>query len=237
MMNQEINTFTLDNFEGPLDFLLHLIQRSEIDIYTIPIQQIIDQYAKKMGVDSDMCVDNGAEFIATASTLLWLKSKMLLPKHEQAAGPEEEQHDPRFEIIHQLIEYCRFKEAAKELSEREKRQGAYYLRGMDEPELKKPLGLEYLTLDDLSLIFKDLLAKAEIKKGTIHEEEWRVADKIRWIRQLKKETPHLPFEVAFSSGRSKMELIVTFLAVLEMMKMGEIRVVKDIETQRIMITS
>lgn len=234
-MKPELDVFTLDNFEGPLDFLLHLIQKSEIDIYSVHIQEIVDQFMSRMREDSELCVDSGAEFIAMASTLLLLKSKMLLPKHEQSVNPEDEQLDPRFEIIHKLIEYCRFKEAAKELSERERVQGAYYYRGSDIPEIKKPLGVEHLTLDDLAVLFKQIVAKAETQKGVIHEEEWRVADKIKLIRQQLKGPKKIGFEFLFSPERSRVELIVTFLAVLELMKMGEIKVVREIETQQVMI--
>lgn len=235
-MKAEPDVFTLDNFEGPLDFLLHLIQKSEIDIYSVQIQNIMDQYMERMGINSELCVDTGAEFIGTAATLLLLKSKMLLPKHEQVSNPEDEQLDPRFEIIHQLVEYCRFKEAAKELAERERVQGAYYYRGTDTPELKKPLGVEHLTLDDLATLFKQIVARAETQKGTIHEEEWRVSDKIKLIRQLLKVPKRIGFEILFSSERSRTELIVTFLAVLELMKMGEIKVIRDIASEQIMIT-
>lgn len=235
-MKSELDVFTLDNFEGPLDFLLHLIQKSEIDIYSVQIQNIMDQFIQRWGQKDELCVDTGAEFIATASTLLLLKSKMLLPKHEQAVNPEEEQLDPRFEIIHKLIEYCRFKEAAKELAERERVQGAYYYRGSDVPEIKKPLGVEHLTLDDLASLFRQIVAKAQTHKGTIHEEEWRVSDKIKLIRQLLKEPRKIGFEILFSPERSRTELIVTFLAILELMKMGEIKVIRDVATQQVMIT-
>jgi len=234
-MKPELDVFTLDNFEGPLDFLLHLIQKSEIDIYSVQIQNIMGQYTERLGSDAVLCVDTGAEFIGTAATLLWLKSKMLLPKHEQVSNPEDEQLDPRFEIIHKLVEYCRFKEAAKELSERERVQGAYYYRGADTPELKKPLGVEHLTLDDLAALFKQIVARAETQKGTIHEEEWRVSDKIKLIRQLLKVPKRIGFEILFSTERSRTELIVTFLAVLELMKMGEIKVIQDIASEQVMI--
>jgi segregation and condensation protein A len=233
-MKPELDSFTLDVFEGPLDFLLHLIQKSEIDIYSVQIQNIMDQFTERF--DKELCVDTGAEFIATASSLLLLKSKMLLPKHEQVSNPEDEQLDPRFEIIHKLIEYCRFKEAAKELAERERVQGAFYYRGSDIPEIKKPLGVEHLTLDDLASLFRQIVAKAQHQKGTIHEEEWRVSDKIKLIRQLLKEPRKIGFEILFSPERSRTELIVTFLAVLELMKMGEIKVVRDVATQQVMIT-
>ncbi len=212
------DTFILDNFEGPVDFLLYLIQRNEIDIYDIPLHKIMEQYLPTT-------VDTGAEFISIAATLHWLKSKMLLPKHEQLQNAEGEEIDPRFEIIHQLIEYCRFKEAAKELALREQQQNAYYFRGADSPETKKNLGIEHLTLDDLASLFKQIMAKSGLNKGLIHEEEWKVSDKIKSIRQLLKEHKKMDFDVLFNPELSRAELIVTFLALLELMKMGDVCVV------------
>lgn len=224
MNNFDQETFTLENFEGPLEFLVHLIQKSEIDIYEIKIQDVLSQYMKNMGSPD---VDKGAEFISMAALLIWLKSRMLLPKHEQPVSPEEE-FDPRFDIIHQLVEYCKFKEAAKELSRREQEQNAFFERGLEGPyQVKKNLGIEHLTLQDLAGLFQEILSKAESESRLIHEEEWLVSDKLRIIRQLLKEFPKIGFEVLFTSERSREELIVTFLAVLELMKLQEIKILKE----------
>lgn len=227
-MNQlERDTFSLENFEGPIDFLLYLVQKNEMDIYEVPIQSIMEQYLTKLRASNEPNVETGAEFIGAASLLMWIKSRMLLPKHEQPLDPEMEL-DPRFEIIHQLIEYNRFKEAAKELSEREQRQNAFFGRGISgPPEVKKPLGIEHLTLQDLALIFQDILSKAENKLGVIDEEVWRVGDKIKWIRSMLNEFEKIGLERLFSTEKSRDELIVTFLAILELMKLGELKIVKD----------
>lgn len=219
--------FTLENFEGPLDFLLHLVQKNEIDIYDIRLQKITEQFIQRLGTASPG-IDNGAEFIGLTASLMWLKSRMLLPKHEQAIDPEELEQDPRFEIIHQLIEYCRFKDASKELIAREQRQNAFYSRGLDAPDIKKNLGIEHLTLEDLAGLFQQVLAKASSQTREIHEEKWLVSDKIVWIRKRLKAEKEILFEVLFTPELSKEELIVIFLAVLELMKLGEARVVKDL---------
>lgn len=232
MKTETIRTFTLDNFEGSLDFLLHLIQKNEIDIYEISIQQVTDQYLKWLQAKSFVSVDEGAEFIGTAASLILLKSKMLLPKHEQVEMPIEEEIDPRFEIIHQLIDYCRFKDAAKALVERENQQGAFFMRGVDDIQESKTLGIEHLSLSDLAALFQQVLAKATYKEF-IHEEEWRVGDKLVLIRQLLKELGKIRFDVLFSESQSREELIVTFLALLELMKLEELCVVKDASSNEI----
>lgn len=228
--------FALENFEGPLDFLLHLIQKNEIDLCEISIKKITEQYIKKHQEMMSPCVDSGAEFIASTSLLLWLKSRMLLPQYEKAVSSEEEEYDPRFNIIHQLLDYCRFKDAAKELTQLELSQSAYYSRKLDPHlEINKTLGIEHLTIDDLATLFKEALAKAHVETRIIQEEEWKVADKIKMIRQKLKTAKQLEVTSLFASKLSKIELIVTFLALLEIMKNGEGQLIKDISTQKILL--
>ncbi|HRD55589.1 MAG TPA: segregation/condensation protein A [Parachlamydiaceae bacterium] len=220
-------TFTLENFEGPLEFLLYLVQNQEMDIYEIPIQKIMEQYLEKKTKEGAYDVDKGAEFIGMASLLLFIKSRTLLPKHEQPLD-ENEELDPRFTIIHKLLDYCKFKDAAKELSNREDTASSFFGRGCLEPfETKKTLGIEHLTLQDLASLFKGIMSKHEGKKGLIKEEVWLVSDKIQLIRQKLKEEAEIKFEFLFNPELSRDELIVTFLAVLELMKLGTIQVIKD----------
>jgi segregation and condensation protein A len=236
MLLPESETFVLDNFEGPLDLLWHLINRQEIDIYEIPIIQITKQYLARCQQAADADLDGGAEFIAMAATLVWFKSKTLLPKHEQTEDAVvDEEGDPRFEIIHQLIDYCRFKDAAKELTLREQQQGAFYPRGVEAGEVKKNLGINHLSLEDLATLFQEILAKAQPRTGIIHEEEWKVSDKIKFLRQMLHKNKTAAFTHVFQSGMGRIELIVTFLALLEMMKSGEARVAKDPDKQMIFI--
>jgi segregation and condensation protein A len=238
MKTTEHNIFALDNFEGPLDFLLHLIQKNEIDIYDVSIKRITDQYLTKLHEFTEFNVDNGAEFIGAAASLLLLKSKSLLPKHEQQMEtPEDTEPDPRFEIIHQLIEYCRFKDLAKTLSEREAGQGAFFGRGVDSPEPKKFLGIEHLSISDLASLFQHVLSKASPNRGNIHEDEWRVSDKIAYIKGLGNEIHKIPFVILFTAEQCKEELIVTFLAILELMKMGDVCIIRESATQEVFIIS
>jgi segregation and condensation protein A len=237
MNNAEPYTFSLDNFEGPLDFLLHLIQKNEVEIHDIPLKNITDQFLLKIKHATSQ-IEPGAEFIASLASLMLLKSKMLLPKHEQDDSLIDEEPDPRFEIIHQLMDYCRFRDAAKSLAEREARQGAFYERGMDDlRDPQKPLGLENLSLSDLAALFQQALAKAASNKGVVCEEIWRVSDKISLVRQLLRDLQKIQFSVLFSPEYSREELIVTFLAILELMKLGEVCVIKDTASNSVMIVA
>jgi len=225
MRAAEIDTFKLSNFEGTLEFLLHLIQKDEMDIYEVPLNHLIEQFQKI----ERQSLDAGAEFLGNASFLLWLKSKTLLPTHEQAPTPEEMEADPRFEIIHQLLEYCRFKQAAKEMVILEQKQGNFFVRGSEALEHKKPLGVDHLSIDDLATYFQQVLAKSNPTKGLIHEEEWKVSDKIEWIQELFLKATAIPFSLLLNPQMGRIELIVTFLALLELMKMGKVKVVKQEE--------
>lgn len=228
-MSVNLDTFALENFEGPLDLLWHLIMRQEIDIYQVSIVEITRQYLSRQK-QSLGTLDYGAEFIALAASFIWFKSKALLPKHEQQQEQnQEEELDPHFDIIHQLIDYCHFKQAAKELAEREQQQGAFYPRGIEGQDAKKNLGINHLSLDDLATLFQQILAKSVPQKGIIQEEEWKVSDKIHYLRQKLAKQSKIVFTIIFSHLMGRMELIVTFLALLEMMKSGEAKVVHEPE--------
>lgn len=222
-----LETFKLENYEGPLDFLLHLIQKKEIDIYQVSLKQITDQYLHRLSEDLEWDVESGAEVIGQTAFLLWLKSKTLLPKHEQGSVVEEEELDPRFEVIHKLIEYCCFKEAAKNLSDREQTHQYFYRGEVEVFEPKKPAGVHHLSLEDLGIVFSQILSKRNQQLGIITEEEWKVSDKIKLIKSLLKQTNNILFSALFDKEMSKNELIVTFLAVLELMKLNEIKVLFD----------
>lgn len=220
--------FTLSNFEGTLEFLLCLLQKDEIDIYQIPILELIDQFILKIRETQVSNLTAGAEFIGSAAYLVWLKSKMLLPQSEQQTNEEDFFEDPSFEIIHHLVEYSRFKQAAKELVVRQEKQQACYFRGIDAPpEWKKPLGIDHVSLDELSELFRGMMAKASQAKTQIYEEEWRVSDKMAFIRSRLQMENAFALNEMLTNYHSKAELIVTFLAILELMKTGELAVGRE----------
>lgn len=126
-----------------------------------------------------------------------------------------------------MIDYCRFKQAAKELTSRQDKQQGCYFRGIDAPEWKKPLGIDHVSLEELSLLFREMMERAAQAKPLIQEENWRVADKIRIIRRWLQENPLFPFSMLFLPDKSRPEIIVIFLAVLELMKSGELAVGRE----------
>lgn len=216
----EDDTYILESFQGPLDYLVYLIQKKEIDLTDVAIGTIITQYLSRLEDLTKDAVDKGAEFIGTTATLVYLKSKLLLPPKEEENDPLLDQEDPSFAIIHHLLEYVRIKEAANHLSDREDR-GGVYTRGPAEPrQLTQKMGIEHLPLTALHDAFSSALAESESRKGSIHEESWRVSDKIRSIKNTLSLEKKIPFTNLFSENKGKIELIVTFLALLELMKEG-----------------
>lgn len=213
--------FSLPHFQGSLELLLCLIQKQELNIYDISIQELMQQFILKYQQEEEKKIDRGAEFIGGAASLLWLKSLKLLPYEQAKETVAPAIEDPPFQVIHHLIDYCRFKEAGRELALRQEQQQAYYFRGVDLPEWKKPLGIHHLSLEELAQLFKQMMAQT-VFPVTIAKEEWQVADKIRLIREGIKEERSFPFLSLFSSEQTRAEMIVIFLAILELMKMGEI---------------
>jgi segregation and condensation protein A len=218
---------TLDNFEGTVDLLLHLVQTEEIDIYEVPLYKVILQYAGFLQEECDL--DKGAEFVSVSTTLLWLKSKMLLPQHEQVVDQiESEEEDPKFNIIHQLVDYCRFRDVAANFSRLEADQNHFFQRGSEGIDpAKKNLGIEHVSLEDFAQLFQQLLKKTASRKGVITEEKWRVSDKVKWVRELLGQQERVAFRALFEEGSSREEWIVAFLAILEMMKLGELVIIHD----------
>jgi segregation and condensation protein A len=227
--------FSLDNFEGSLDFLLCLIQKEEIDIYQVPIQELIQQFIHKLKDWEEESLEKGAEFIGSAAYLVWFKSKTLLPYNEQSSDLEEVIEDPHFEIIHHLMDYRRFKQAAKELASRQEQQQACYFRGIEVPEWKKPLGIEHVSLEELSQLFKEMMSRVPQTPPQIQEENWRVSDKIRLIRHWLQERFSFPMALLLSPQQSRPEIIVIFLAVLELMKTGELAVGREAASTTLLI--
>lgn len=234
-MHTNVNHFALDNFEGPLDFLLCLIQKEEIDIYEISLQQLIQQCLQKLTDWKERQIELGAEFIGTMAYFVLLKSRMLLPQLEEAANEDELEEDPRFEIIHHLIDYCRFKQAAKELTNRQELQSACFYRGLPESTYQKPFGIDHVSLEDLAGIFKETMRKMQLPIQQIFEENWRVSDKISHIRLLLKENAIFPLHELFSPQKSRLELIVIFLALLESMKLGILTVGRETQTDNLVV--
>jgi len=221
-----VPSFTLDNFEGPLELLLYLIQKDEIDICTIAIKNLTSQCLQALEASTE--VEISGESLTLAATLLLIKSQKLLP-HNQSLF-EVVDGDPRLEILQSLIEYCHFKEAAQVLSRREEEQQGHFPRAT--PIYRKEPGthLEKVDINNLKNLLDDLLKRtADSPKQMIVEEEWQVSQKLEWIQQALAQKKKMLFTSLFSQTTSRKELIVLFLALLEMMKNQEVQVVKENE--------
>ncbi len=226
----------LEMFEGPLDLLLHLIHKNEVDIFDIPITTITDQYLEYLELMKSLEMSIAGDFLVMASTLIHIKSRMLLPGRDE--GDEEE--DPRLEITRPLLEYMQLKEMAKELSERKILGRDVFARGEatsfeEHPDmLPKP----DVTLFQLIDAFRRVVAQGQGPgKLTVSMEEWSVKDKIESIIGLLREKQDIFFEEIFTGSRNISELVVTFLALLELVHMGLIKVFQPSQESRIRLSA
>lgn len=215
-------SFALDNFEGTLELLLYLIQKEEVDVCDVAIQELTKQLTEMI---KESAIETNAELMGLAATLLLMKSQKLLPNERVESGEIEE--DPRVEIIEKLIEYCRFRDAASSLLTREEEQKAFFPRATFTMRKELGAGLEEVELHDLKEVMLEMLKRAEKKQPLIRGEEWLVAPKIAWLREELKKEIRLSFEELFSEDKSRGELIVSFLALLEMMKFQELKIVRE----------
>lgn len=220
----------LNIFEGPLDLLLFLIKKDKIDIYDIPIAKITEQYLEYLNLIQMLDLEVAGEFLVVAATLMHIKSKMLLPQDE--TNPDEEELDPREELVRRLLEYKKYKDAAVFLNEmREKQSGVFLRKGLGGGmEITAQNGAEYFeaSLFDLIRAFREVLSK--VPKEVFHQvtrNKVTVSDKIHEIYHLLTKEPKVFFLSLFKDARDKDEVIVTFLAILELIKINEIRVIQE----------
>ncbi len=231
----------LDAFEGPLDLLYHLIEKNEIDIYDIPIAALTEQYLAYLDAAEDRDMDGMSEFLLMAATLLEIKSKLLLPvpKTEEAEGP-----DPREELVQRLLEYKKIKDVTDTFKEREEEAALVFYKGADASvqKLKEqpPQELEELlqgvTMDDLYIAFQQVMARKETKVDkvrssfrSVQKDLFTVSEKMEYIRDLLILRPYgkTPFHTIFRENAGKMEKVVTFLALLELIKQKEVQITQE----------
>ena len=216
----------LERFEGPLDLLLHLIQRDEIDIYDIPIARITEQYLDYIEIMRLLDLDVAGEFLVMAATLMRIKAKMLLPTPPPG---EEEEIDPRDELVQRLLEYRQFKEASSTLKTREEHRRLEYERGMvPGDEEAGPLPLAPATLFHLLDALNRVLAR--LPQRTVMElegEAYDIEEKIERIWSRVRNGGRMSFETLLEECRSRLEMIVTFLALLELLKMNRLSAIQD----------
>ncbi len=225
--DQTVYTIRTESFEGPFDLLLHLIKKNEIDIYNIPIAAITRQYLEYLDLMQELNLDVAGEFLVMASTLIQIKSRMLLPLPADEETGEQEETDPRAELVARLLEYQKYKEAATSLNQREQLGRDTFVRDFPAPELaeiepgEQPLEVE---LFELIEAFRKVLAAVPAK--TFHEvgaEGLSIADRISELLILLQGVETAAFEDMFMGDATKDEVIVTFLAILELCRLKLIR--------------
>jgi segregation and condensation protein A len=226
----------IDAFEGPLDLLLHLINRLEIDIYDIPVAQITEQYLIYIHAMNELKLDVASEFLVMAATLLAIKSKMLLPKHEEVFDDEDPEmsyeEDPRDELVERLIEYRKYKEAAHDLKSMEEERGLMYTKPpsdlSDFAKEKQPERAELnVSLYDMLAAFQKLLRRKKLQRPlatkitrqeiSIETRMVEIMDELKQLKGRRNFNDLFPFP-------AKDHVVVTFLAVLELIKRKEIDV-------------
>ncbi len=214
----------LEVFEGPLDLLLHLIKKEEVDIYDIPVARITDEYLQYLNLFETMNLDLAGEYLVMAATLTHIKSRMLLPPSEDDA--EEPDEDPRADLVHQLIEYQRFREAAVALGERPVLERDVFRRSTAAPENDEGEGIRLrdVTIADLLEAFREVMERAlrESFHEVIHE-EISIEECVQVIvHRLEVDGP-LRFRDLFGGAPSRRRLVATFLALLELVKRQAVR--------------
>lgn len=238
----------LEVFEGPLDLLLHLLDKNKVSIYDIPIVEITNQYLEYIREMQRQDLNIMSEFLVMAATLLEIKSKWLLPKEKTE---DEDEVDPRAELMEQLLQYKLFKYMSQELKDRQIDAGRRLYKNQSIPEevrsYEEPLDLEELTrgwdLKKLHAIFESVMRKQVDKMdpirsrfGKIEREEVSLDEKMIYLETYCQEHPHFSFRELLERQGSKVEIIVTFLAMLEFMKTGRIRIVQEQLFDEIYIT-
>ena len=239
----------LEVFEGPLDLLLHLIDKNKVDIYDIPIVEITNQYMEYIRQMQEKDLNIMSEFLLMAATLLDIKCRMLLPAEVNEEGEEQ---DPRAELVEQLLQYKMYKYMSFELRDRQMDGEMLMFKDATIPDEVKayetPVDLDELldgiTLARLNSIFKDVMKKQNDKIDTRHstfgkieKEEVTVEEKLEYLDKYITSHKKFSFRDLLKKQRSKTQLVVTFLAILEMMKMGKILVEQENTFDDIVITS
>lgn len=222
----------LDVFEGPLDLLLYLVKRDEIDIYDVSIERITGQYMQYLDTFKMLNIGLAGDFLVMAANLCFIKSRTMLPKHVQPTDEEEEEDDdPRWDLIRQLVEYKKFKEAADFLGDRESEEQKLFRNVPDKivaEKVERPLS-DDVGIFDLIRAFQNILDGFEDEHGLgeIVDDHYTVSDKIDYLLEVLKLGEPVSFYSLFEGAASKQELIVTFLAILELMKINFLRVVQE----------
>jgi segregation and condensation protein A len=230
----------LEVFEGPLDLLLYLIKQDEIDIYDVSIERITGQYLQYLQAFKELNIELAGEFIVMAANLIYLKSRSLLPVDQQPPDENAEEDDPRWDLIRQLIEYKKFKEAAAQLHLRELEQERIFAReGGSSPPIEEPLRLGEVGIFQLINAFQTVIKRVETRQDMpeIFSERFSVSEKIEAILQRVAGGDPIRFSDLFGAVVSRVEVVVTFLALLELIRLKQVRAVQKNIFEEIEIAS
>jgi segregation and condensation protein A len=233
----------LSVFEGPLDLLLYLIKKEEVDIYEVNLTRIATQFIEYVDMMRRLDLDVAGEFLVMAATLMYIKSRELLPVDQQAAPPgeDEDEADPRWDLIRQLVEYKKFKDAAAQLQQKEIDQENIYPRQPLKPDLafEDARPRADVSLFDLLNAVSAILQRfhKQDNQPSIYEDKWSVSEKIQVLLRMVTEAPVIRFSALFEAAQSRSEVVVTFLAVLELIRLKQLfvsqpEVFGEIEIQR-----
>lgn len=232
--------YKLESFNGPLDLLLHLITKNKVSIWDIPIVEITEQYLEAIEGIEDSALEDTSEFLVLAAQLLYIKSKMLLPKPET----DEEEEDPREELARRLEEYKLFKEASASLRKSEFSTRYMFFKPEEKIEFPLPEYDRHHEVDELLEAFAAIMARKERKKkpekrafsGIVGREKVSVEDMVEKVCKYLAKTPKLNFKSVFKPDDSKPEMIATFLAILEMIKLNKIKAEYDNDRKDFVLT-
>ncbi len=232
MRQRVVSTYrvTLEVFEGPLDLLLRLIEREELDISKVSLAMVADQYLAHIALLKELSAANLADFLAIAARLLLIKSRALLPQAEDEEGDEEEEEDLGAELERQLLEYKRFKEAAGKLRDIESAGLRAYPRVASLPEMERKLQAGEVSLMELLEAFKRALEAHPALPpvdGVVAPVVVHIADCIQTIVTMVQRHPRVHFSALMQRARSRLEVVVMLLAVLEMMKQQRLRAIQE----------
>ncbi len=227
-------------FEGPLDLLLYLIKKEEVDIYEVNLTRMATQFIEYVEMMRMLDLEIAGEFLVMASTLMYIKSRELLPKDQQVQNVEEDEgEDPRWELIRQLVEYKKFKDAAAQLQARECQQADTFphLPVRPEPPAPSESPRAQASLFELINAVTEVLKRVGQREGPreIFEEKWSVSEKIEFLLKLMEEKGSVKFSELFSGVTSRTEVVCTFLALLELIRLKQLVCMQSADFEEIEI--
>ena len=234
-----------DVFEGPMDLLLYLVRKQEVDIYQVNLTQLATEFIQYVEFMRELDLEVAGEFVVMAATLMYIKSKELLPKDKQVLlDDDDEGEDPRWELIRQLVEYKKFKDAAAQLKEKELEQESIFVRQAPKPNFKlletREAPRPDVNVFDLVKAVGTILQRIEDKEGQTREiqaDTWSVSQKIEMFRKRIQTQKRFRFSELFEDDRTRQEVVVTFLALLEMIRMRQLQAVQPNPFEEIEIQS